>query len=74
MWAAVIGMALAVLPEVPSAVRGARTLSRGVMKSEATEVAVAATRQAMREVVQQLAELSLEHFTARFAGSWHRRI
>ena len=36
------------------------------MKGEATEVAIAATRRAMREVVQKLAELSLEHFTVRF--------
>jgi hypothetical protein len=66
MWAAVIGLALAVVPEVPSALRGARTLGRAAMKGEATELAIAATRQAMREVVQKLAELSLEHFTVRF--------
>ena len=66
MWAAVINAALTVLPEVPSLVRGARTAGRALAKGEATELAAAATRQAMRDIAKRLAEMSLEHFTARF--------
>jgi hypothetical protein len=66
MWAAVINAALTVLPEVPSVVRGARTAGRALVRGEATEVAVAATRQAMRDIAKRLAELSVEHFTLRF--------
>jgi hypothetical protein len=36
------------------------------MKREATEAAVAATQQAMRNIAKRLAELSLEHFTIEF--------
>jgi hypothetical protein len=67
MWAAVINAALTVLPEVPSLARGAGTATRAVFRGEASEAAAAATRQAMRKVAQHLAELSIEHFTARFA-------
>jgi hypothetical protein len=67
MWAGVINAALTVLPEVPSLARGAGTATRAVFRGEATEAAAAATRQAMRKVAQHLAELSIEHFTTRFA-------
>jgi hypothetical protein len=67
MWAAVINAALTVLPEVPSLVRGAGSATRALVRGEATEAAAAATRQAMRKVATHLAELSIEHFTARFA-------
>ncbi|WP_329476453.1 hypothetical protein OG555_32945 [Kribbella sp. NBC_01484] len=66
MWAAVINAALTVLPEIPSAVRGARSAGSSLIKREATEAAVAATQQAMRNIAKRLAELSLEHFTVEF--------
>jgi hypothetical protein len=66
MWAAVINAALTVLPEIPSAVRGARAAGGSLIKREATEAAVAATQQAMRNIAKRLAELSLEHFTIQF--------
>lgn len=67
LWGATIGMALAVLPEVPAAVRGGSRLARAAVRGEATEVAVAATRQAMRKIIANLAELSLARFTKQFA-------
>lgn len=66
MWAAVINMALTVLPEVPSLVKGAGSATRAVVRGEATEAAAAATRQAMRNIAAHLAELSVEHFSKRF--------
>ena len=66
MWAAVINAALTVLPELPALARGARTAGRALVKGEATELAAAATRQAMRDIAKRLAEMSLEHFTMRF--------
>jgi hypothetical protein len=66
MWVAVINAALTVLPELPAVARGAGTATRALAKGEATELAVAATRQAMRDVVKRLAELSVEHFTITF--------
>ena len=66
MWAAVINLALTVLPEVPALARGARSATRAVVRGEATEAAAAATRQAMRNIAQHLAALSVEHFTRRF--------
>ena len=66
MWAAVINMALAVVPEVPALARGARNIGRAALEEGVTDVAVNATRQAMREVMQKLAQLSVEHFTVQF--------
>jgi hypothetical protein len=66
MWAAVINAALTVLPELPSLARGAGTATR-VLAGDASEAAAAATRQAMRNIAKHLAELSIEHFTTRFA-------
>ena len=67
MWAAVINAALTVLPEVPSLARGAASATRAVVRGGAEEAAAAATRQAMRNIAKHLAELSIEHFTTRFA-------
>jgi hypothetical protein len=67
MWAAVISAALTVLPEVPALARGAARVGRAVAREELTDVAVAATRRAMNDIVANLTKLSIEHFTERFA-------
>ncbi|NMO55177.1 hypothetical protein HH310_28830 [Actinoplanes sp. TBRC 11911] len=67
MWAAVIGAALTVLPEAPALARGAAGVSRAVARGQVAEAAGIATRQAMKQIAEHLAALSLKHFTKTFA-------
>jgi hypothetical protein len=66
LWSAWIGAALTVIPELPSVARGAGSATRSIVRGEASEAVAAATRQALRQVAKHLAELSVEHFIARF--------
>jgi hypothetical protein len=66
MWGAVIGAALAFLPEVPGAVRGVARGTKAVVKGEARETAVAAARAAMRRVTAHLAEATAGSLTKAF--------
>jgi hypothetical protein len=66
LWGAVIGAALAFVPEVGSLARGATGGVKAVIKGEVREAAAVAARAALRRAAVHLAEVAAEGFVKAF--------
>ncbi len=67
MWGACIGAALTFIPEVPGLLRGASGGVKAIVKGEAREAAVVASKQAFKAAAEHLAELAAADLATAFA-------